>query len=1164
MLKSYCEFRANSISIFNCYRKDLTVRDDCFDQLNKYIGITVCYELNTKKGEKLANNRLFPLNGPTRVSAYIEIEKQYHFSALYDDSNAQKRSLALVFDTPDSQPSRKVTINFEGALQPKAFLSATVTSPYKSAKGEVGVTNDEKEVVVYGQASSDELNYVLKFGFQKGGTEQRREYTPLVQFNNADSLPYKVSGKIIADKSSPPQTKYIFEKLTLESAQKDGKFGPLSVDGAFAYDSQGFDTALDLKYKELSGNVKGKVAATKQSFDADLSLLSDIAEFTNGKLKANFLATGKHVKNSVVLVYGKDLESTTKRVELLTDYEYEKDEKENKYTSLKGKNLLNIGPIPIKVKVNGGIHKNHIDYEFEADYTKNKFTSNLNADIGRKSTGDWNVKFNVNGNNNGIEITSVRDIDDAAQKSTVKNELTSTFGTDIVINSKFDNVFNTQKANIESDGSLVLAKGQKPLKYEFKFVVQPKLAQTSGKVVADTKEVVNFNAVINRNGGDPNTPITSTVDVKVAEFVVAHGEYKSQKGDGKSDFVITFPKFERKVKVDTTYKCATGVFNLHNDFYYDFEKDNSKHIAFDTKNKYSSQSIDSANEVDINGVKYHFEIDATRSGDYKNGKQNGKFSLRLPTQREISGTLTRQVDLSTPKGTGHGNIKITDTTTQGGKKSRSIELDGSLKEANREQRLFDLLHKITLTDFDGKSIVVDLHTSHLPKGDYKSAFGSVKVSGSIPHPVEFAVTINEYCPIHAVFGVNFKYGTITSFDLNGDYNVGEAGKKPITFKLNGEVAVPNSKLKQLSFDTRGNLKYPNLKADPNGQFDFDFKFNGKLNDKAAAVDTKGKFSKNLGDLSLNVKLPEIEPFAADVDYKYDHQPQQYHANGNVQVRYGNGKNIKFSGDGKFVEGKEIAYHGSINTPYEKAKSIAISFKSQKKEENTYTTDAELNIDEKKYKISNAVVVSQSSPSFTLDVYYPQDKHSKIAVLVNRIADQKYKLGVRLENIHNFQLSGDFELAYQNLDNFGLIIDLDSAALKANKIHIDIHTKQNGNNKGIEFLATEATKNIISGTADFALKQEKGKTIIEGKGNLNWYEKSTPLTFQFMRSAFTQAENGETGVSVSIFSFLSFFVFFFLQIFGFTFNLSSFPIFSPLNHNSWYLTDKLDQRMFKLN
>lgn len=1102
-------------SIFLVDRKDPSSgRQDCFDQLNQYFGVTLCYEVNTKKGDKLANSRLFPLNGPAHVSAHIEIEKQYHFSALYDDSNAQKRSLELVFDTPESQPSRKVSIKFEGAISPKAYLSASFNSPYKTAKAELGLTNDDQELVVYGQANTESVQYLLKFGFKKSGSGPRREYTPIIEFNNPGSIPYKVSGRVIADSSKSPKTRYNFEKLTVEPATAEGKFGPLVIDGFFEHDSKSFDTALDVRYKDNTGNIKGKVAAEKSAFDADISLVSDFNELANGRIKLNFVRAENRVKDSFVLIYGRDLESTTKRFEVTSDYEYQTEEK--KLISLSGKNTLIIAPLPLKIIINGGFHKNHVDYDVLLEYARSKVASKLNADVDRKNKGDWNVKFNANLNSHSVDVTSTRDIDGAAQKSTVQHEVKSSFGTHIVLNSKFDNVINAQKADIASDGTIVLARGQKPLKYNFKFSLTPKLAQSNGKVIADTAELLSFNGVLNRNGGDLNAPITGTLDFTVPEFVTAHGEYNTLKGNGKSELVVTFPKFQRKVKVDTKYECNANKFDLRNDFYYNFEKDNSRHIAFDTKNKYTSTSFDSANEVDINGEKFHFGIDGSKSGDLKNGKHNGKFLLRLPTQREISGTLDRQVDLSSPtRSTGHGNIKIIDTINQSGRKSRSIELDGTLKDGNREQRLFDVLHKLVLTDFDGKQIVVNSHVNHLPKGEFKSALASVKVSGSIPHPVELTVGIDEYCAIHAVYNANFKYGNIATVGVNGDYAIGEAGKKPNTFKLGGQISVPQSKLKQLTFDTRGSLKYPDAQ-DTNGQIDYDFKFNSKLNEKNVAVDTKGKFGKNNGDLSMNVKLPDTESFAVDLDYNYDHQVEQqsHRSTGNVQVRYGNGKNIKFSGDAKVIEDKEISYRGSINTPYEKAKSLDLSFKAQKKDENTYANEVELNIDDKKYKLTNVVVVSQLNPSFILDVYYPQDKHSKVAVLVTRAHDRKHKLSVRLENINNFQLTGDVELSYQSVENFGLIIDLDSAALKANKIHVDIHSKQNGNNKGIEFSATEQNRNIVSGTADYLVKQEKGKTTIEGKGNVNWYDKSSALTFQFMRSTFNQAENNETGVSVS--------------------------------------------------
>lgn len=1097
-------------------RKDMNTRNDCFDQLNKYLGVTVCYELNTKKGEKLANSRFFPLNGPAHASAYVEIEKQYHFNALYDDTDASKRSLALTFDTPESQLTRKVEIKFEGAIQPKAFLSASVVSPYKSGKAEIGVTNDDRELIVYGQASSDDLQYLLKFGFKKGGSGQRREYTPLIEFNNPDAIPYKVSGKVIADSSQAPKEKYIFEKLTVEPAQKDGKFGPLVIDGTFEHEkAERFETDLDIKYKGLSNKVKGKLEVLEKEFNLDASLLSDVSEFLNGRTQMHYKRTDKQCKNSFVHVYGKDLQSPTKRIEFTHDYSFEKEG--DKYTSIHGKNTIAIGPLPAKIIINGGFHKNHVDYEFLAEYGKHKLASNLVADVSRRSKGDWQVKFDTHVNQHGLNIDSTRDIDDAAHKSTVKHHITSTFGTDIVLNSKFDNEISAQKVDITSDGTIVLARGQKPLKAEFKVLVSPKIAQTSGKLIADTTEFLNVNVILNRNGGDPNAPITGTLDVSVPQFVTAHGTYNSVKGVGKSELIVTFPKFERKVKVDTKYDSQTNKFDLRNDFYYDFEKDNTRHIAFDTKNKFTSGSFDSVNEVDISGTKFHFEIDGTKTGNVQKGKQNAKFLLRLPTGREFAGVLDRQADLTGPKATAHGTLKITETIAQGGRQSRSIELEGTLKDGNRDQRLFDMLYKLTLTAFDGKNIIVENHLTHLPKGDkFKTIAVSVKVGGSIPPtPIEAIVSVDEYCAVHAVYSGEFKYGSVASVHLNGDYHIGEPGKKPASYKLSGQVSIPQTKLKQLSFDTRGSVKYPEIKNE-NGQLEYDFKFNAKLNDKDVAIDTKGKLSKKHGDMSLNAKLPELDSFAFDVDFDYDHNKdtKTFHYVENVNIRYGNGKTIKFSQDVKAIEEKEVSYHGSISTPYEKAKSLDLTLKAQKKDAHTYELDGALSIDDKTYKHSLVIVLSALNPSFTLDAYYPPNKHSQIAIALVRAHDHKSKLTIRLLNLNNFNLNGDVELSYQSVENFGIIIDLDAPTLKANKLHIDIHSKQNGNNKGLEFAITEQNKNVVSGVADYSVKQEKGKTTLDGKGTINWYDKPSALTFQFLRNTFTQAENNEDGVSVS--------------------------------------------------
>lgn len=747
-----------------------------------------------------------------------------------------------------------------------------------------------------------------------------------------------------------------------------------------------------------------------------------------------------------------------------------------------------------------------------AEYAKYAIGSNLKSDCNRKAPGDWSIQFDASANKQKIEASSVRDIDEAAQKSLVSNQLKSSFGTVIVLNAKFDNKMSRDKAEILADGNIVLAKGQKPLKIDCKLSVNPKHAETSGKIVFDTSELVKFNAVLNRNGGDANAPTTGTLELNIHDLVSASGNYNSLKGDGKSDLVVSFARLNRKVKVETKYNHAANKFDLRNDFYYNFEKDNSRHLAFDTKNKYTSTSFDSVNEIDINGEKLQFNIEGNGSGGFKKGKQNGNFYLCLPTQREISGSLERDVDVTTSKGTGRGVIKLTDKLAKAGGKSRSLQLEGSFKDVNLALGLFDFTHKLTLVDFESKDIVVTTHIKHLPKGQFKMIGASMKVGGSIPSSVDLNFGVDEYCDVHAVYHASAKYGNSINVGLNGDYALGKAGTKPSTFKLSGDLDIPNTKLKHLSFDTRANARYPQSK-DINGQYEYDFKFNGKLNDKDLSVETNGKASIHQGDLSLAVKVPDTEPFALDVGYTRKNEGDIRQVNGNVQVRYGNGKNIKITGENKVIENKEISFALSVITPYEKLKNMDVSAKFEKKGEETYATDAELNIGSKKYRLTIAIVISRVNPSVNIDVYYPQDGHSQVSASVARTSDRKYKSSIRLINLNGFHFTGDAELSYQSLENFALIIDLDSQALKANKLHLEVHTKQNGNNKGIDFSATEQSKNIISGTADYAIKEEKGKTTVDGKGSVNWYDQQNPITFQFMKNIFDQQHNDETGVMI---------------------------------------------------
>lgn len=175
------------------------------------------------------------------------------------------------------------------------------------------------------------------------------------------------------------------------------------------------------------------------------------------------------------------------------------------------------------------------------------------------------------------------------------------------------------------------------------------------------------------------------------------------------------------------------------------------------------------------------------------------------------------------------------------------------------------------------------------------------------------------------------------------------------------------------------------------------------------------------------------------------------------------------------------------------------------------------VDSKKYNLVSDVVVSKHNPSVKVIATYPTGQ-SQLGVTVTRINDRKFKGSVQLTNINGFSLVADGEVTYQNVESFGLILDVDSEKLKANKLHVEVQSKHTDSGKGVEFSASQQNNNIVTGYADYTVREEKGKTIVDGKGTIKWYEKAGSASILFVKNDFDEPRDNETGFSVSVFFF----------------------------------------------
>lgn len=918
------------------------VVDHCFDQLSGITGAELClkYTGNLFAGREgnVVNTPVFPLNGPNTVSVWLLVEQKYKIEADYDDSTGSRRLLSVTADTPGSKVSRKSTLTLEGQIEPKVLARAILLSPIRNCSAEAGLERSDSELALYGKVDTGAERMSSKIGFKKVGGGARIEYTPVIEVDlgqGQENIGYRASGKLIVDKSKSPKLRYEFQNLHLETPP-DATVGPLTLNGHLEHEgSKEIDANLNLKHRAQTVDVALKLKSDAKGVNLDLGIGNNVNELLNGRIILKNVIektdTRLQADRALTLIYGKDRESQSKRIEIFHTIDAEVDA-ESRLTKLATKNKLNLGFLPLVGTLDLSGDAKQAQYLLSLETSKGKIGSDFKGSFSTKKPGDWNINLGVQAKQQEVRLTSTREILGSGDKSEVKTALTSTNGASADLTAKYDHVFNKRHANLNVDGNLKLASDQPPLKLVFALVVAPKNVKVNGKITDGANEVVTITSNADRNIDDGEAPLKGTGHIKIDDLVIADWNYASTKGVGSADLIVGLPKLDRKVKLGSTFEHTSQKCDVLVELLYNFEKNPKDRIAAETKNVFQGKSITSDNEIDVNGEKIQLNWSIKRVGDERKGSWKGESRLRLPTNREIALSINKDIDLTAPKGSGNAKIKLTDTVKTGGAKVRSIELDGKFTDAVPKERLIHAIHKLTLTSFDGKTIIVDTDIKHLPQGKFKSAGAAITVSGTgIPNSLSLVASVDEYCPIHAVFQVSAKHGTDAQLSLNGKYEVGARGGKPSTYMLRGSLQAPQTTLKRLAFDTTGSCKLA-AADDKQGLNEYSITLNGDLNGKALAISSSGKGNQQSLDSSLNVKLPEVDELTVSVKsgqnglWLDENTEAPRVANGDVVINYGNGKLIHLKGDVTYVNKKSLDIKAEVQTPYEQAKSVVLVVK----------------------------------------------------------------------------------------------------------------------------------------------------------------------------------------------------------------------------------------------
>ncbi|XP_053660311.1 apolipophorins [Anopheles marshallii] len=1068
--------RGNQLITLPAKRQDFGTKfNECFDNLYSVIGVTVC------AAHKVDQEEVFEV--------YLEVEPKFHFSGKFDNSNQQHVTLLLSFDTPGSQMKRLTNLRLEGVTAGELYVKVSLESPIRNVDLQLGVNNNDKEVALYGVAHIGVEEYLAKIGFQKGASGGRDEYIPIftIRSPNGDAQMSKfvqTTGKIVVENLDGGKRKYNLQNIEWTSpyAPKTTINGHVVSNG-----ERSFDADVDFTVGEVKNNVLGHLDFDLKHVKLDLEKKTPSDANKNFKVNLEVAYTDNSFKNLFSFASGSDFKNPSNKYELSQYAEFTLKPEAQGLESLKLNNKLQL-PKQL-IRVDFATNKNKFFLDGEYGYDKYKIAANVDAKYNEKSAGDYDVQLGGSLNKHFFKFFSKRIVEQ--NKSRFSNKLTASTGTKFELNGAVSNRFTSQDGELSLEGSLVAVEKASP--YKLSLTVQFSAANvlSNAKVLVDKEEFATYDLKLQR-GQDPNGKFTFVVK----DFFDGNGEFKSKNGNGDLFALVTFVKQDRKVKLDSKFTTSKPDYNVEIDFYYDFEKDNSKKVHFESKNKVTQTSFDSKNKVEVFSEKYELNLQGQGNPKPVDGTFSTKFSLLLPTGRQFGGDFRR--DSSTKDEKKFGKMVTNLYDKQPGGKQRSLQWTGELKDGDFKAKLFDAVHNVKYSDLDGKTVVLDMTVKHVPAGKYKSAAGSLKVSGSLlPQVAEVSVVVDEYCENHAKYHVDGKYGSDFSTAFVGGYHVGGHGK-PASHELKVDVTAPSYKL---GVSSNGKYVQPDTE---DGVYEFDYTGSVDYNGNNVAVSTQAKGNCNRGNGKFNLNLPNVDPIAAEGSYTYDAKEDgQLQTNSALKVSYGAGKNFEYTGSAKVLSPDDVQVHATLKSEFESVRSVDVTFKHAKSSEGAYNTKLQVLADGKKFSVENAIVMSETNPSVDFTLVYP-DKTVKVSGSYKSLGHSAFKADAKVQNLANFDMEATVEANFDSYQTFYVKLYGDAPMLNTNKFSVEVNAKPGSNGKGVNFRASEGGKDILSGFADYSVKEQGKATVIEGQGNVKLYDKQQTATFKLIREKLSES------------------------------------------------------------
>lgn len=677
------------------------------------------------------------------------------------------------------------------SLQPEHFMAGfDLSVPLETDKptnvnAGAGVVNkpDEKKLYLSGSYMESPFEYAI--GFSRKGNE----IIPILRFQG--DLKY-IDGKILEDKTANG-VKYSLKQV---------KFGQgaytLTADGSVEVDGSKIITDLRFLQDGKNYNVQGTLGYDAGQFDSDFKLSSPQVTAANGKLNYHLKYNDGLLGNDLIVVWDKDANSKKNRFELSQKADWATKE------MFKTKNSFLLGTYNVAGKFDGDFGKKIQFIDSALDYNNQKAELKIDNKYSQKQPHDYDTSVYLAANQKSAKLEMKRDIEGDSSRITNKLELSS--GLRAELNGKVGHKFDCHNADISVQAVFVPGPKKEQTKATIVLKNTDKGHQSNSKVTVGKREIASVETELTYGSNQDGKLKASLTDA-----ITVDGTFKATNGKGTA--VVTAGVKDRKLHAESQFTVQKPTYDFVTDFFYDYEKDNSKKVHVATHNKIDSAAFASKNDVEIFAEKYSFNVAASQEGALPYGKQKFDTDLTLPTGRKFMMSGERDVKASGDVVNGQAHFEAADVLPN--QQQRKVSLDMKIDNLNRQQGYFDHAATLKYHGFDNKDFKVQTTLKNAKKDHFSAASGSVQIDGTlIPEPVTVTVGVDEYCDNHAIFSGTAKYGAVGDVDVKGKFYT-QTSERPASHDFTGVLNIPKTELKRVTVTSSGQLTEP---ATPEGNY----------------------------------------------------------------------------------------------------------------------------------------------------------------------------------------------------------------------------------------------------------------------------------------------------------------------------------------------------------